>query len=286
MSRHWIKAMFHSTAMVKDYDHAVSRLGELFGLRVLEYGEAPDATIGRRGGMTWVGDNSIEIGQPINDEAPPARFVSRTGGGMHGVAVWVEDFAATTEHLEAHDIRVPVRVDSRFGFSAPRTTGGVQFEWSQFTVKEDPRTGAPEPPFVSPPLLDVTHHAFVGALVADAAATAEQFEMMMELPVVFRSPDAAEGEPQFGLSLGDCVLALYRWDRDSSERLWGHQYERPGVAVVGFRVDDLAEAREKLGSAGVQVLRETPGALVLDPSTTADIGVVLVDRLLPGDPRS
>jgi hypothetical protein len=71
----------------------------------------------------------------------------------------------------------------------------------------------------------------------------------------------------------------------SSQALWGRALERPGVSVLGLRVDDLAAAREALKSAQVGVLRETPGSLVLDPLTTADIGVVVVDDLLPGDPR-
>jgi hypothetical protein len=112
--------------------------------------------------MTWIGDGSIELGEPIVDGAPPDRFVRRTGGGMQGVAVWVEDFDATTEHLAAHGVPMPVVVD-HFGFTSPRATHGIQFEWSDFTVPEDPRAGAPDPPFVVPPLLDVTYHAFVGA---------------------------------------------------------------------------------------------------------------------------
>lgn len=285
MSGHQVKAMFHSTAMVKDYDLAISRLGELFGLRVLEYGEAPEPAIGRRGGMAWVGDNSIEIGQPITEDAPPDRFVKRTGGGMHGVAVWLEDFAASVEHLEAHGVRVPIRLDRGFGFSAPSTTGGLQFEWSEFTVKEDPRAGAIEPPFLTPPLVDVTHHAFVGALVEDPIAVAEHFEAAMGLTIVSRSSDTGPTEPHAIVSIGDCVLALYPLLTARSEELWGHAYERPGVAVMGLRVSDFSAARTALLGAGVRIIRETAHELVLDPSTTADIGIVVVDELLPGDPR-
>jgi catechol 2,3-dioxygenase-like lactoylglutathione lyase family enzyme len=277
--------MFHSTAMVKDYDLVIARLGELFGLRVLEYGEAPEPEVGRRGGMTWIGDNSIEVGQPITEGAPPDRFVKRTGGGMHGVAVWVEDFEATVEHLEAQGVRVPIRLERGFGFSAPRTTAGVQFEWSGFTVDEDPRAGAPEPPFLAPPLVAVTHHAFVGAVVEDPASAAAQFERTLGLPVAYRARDAAPGEPQAVVSLGDCVLALYPLIPEASQALWGRALERPGVSVLGLRADNLGEAREALQSAQVRVLRESPGSLVLDPVTTADIGVVVVEDLLPGDPR-
>ena len=40
MAGHAVRWLFHSTAMVADYDLAVERLGTLIGLRVLEYGES------------------------------------------------------------------------------------------------------------------------------------------------------------------------------------------------------------------------------------------------------
>ena len=63
--RHHVRWLFHSTAMVADYDLAVRNLGTLVGLTVLEYSESTEPGIGRRGGMAWVADNAIEIGQPI-----------------------------------------------------------------------------------------------------------------------------------------------------------------------------------------------------------------------------
>ena len=37
--------------------------------------------------------------------------------------------------------------------------------------------------------------------------------------------------------------------------------------------------------AGVRILREDGGALVLDPAGTGDLEITLIDELLPGDPR-
>jgi catechol 2,3-dioxygenase-like lactoylglutathione lyase family enzyme len=271
VSAHRVKAMFHSTAMVKDYDATVGRLAELFGLRVLEYGEATNPVVGRRGGMTWLGDGSIEIGQPTVEGAAVERFVARTGGGMHSVAVWVDDFGATLAHLEANGVGVPAQVGDpghRFGFSSPRDTCGILFEWSEFTVEEDPRVGAELPPFTVPPLLDVTHHAFVGARVDDPAAAAERLATLLGTPIV------SDGV----ISLGDCVLALLPFV--------AVKHDRTGAALLGLRVDDLAAARPVLAAAGVPITREHEGMLVLDPATTGDVAIALVDHLLPGDPRS
>ena len=286
MTTHRVKAMFHSTAMVADYDRTVARLAELFGLRVLEYSEQPDPAVGRNGGMTWIGDGSIELGQPSVPGAAPDRFVQRTGGGMHGLALWVDDFDATAAHLAARDVPMPVVVD-HFGFTSPRATCGLQFEWSDFTVPEDPRAGAPVPPFVMPPLVDVTHHAYVGALVDEPVVAAEWMAATFGTPVTFRhdAADAGSGAEHAGVSLGDCTLALAPLVPDASAALWGRRHDRPAVVTLGLRVADLEHTRAVLPDAGVVVLREAPGRLVLDPATTGDLQVTLVADLLPGDPR-
>lgn len=281
---HRVRAMFHSTAMVPDYDLAVDRLGELFGLRVLEYSEAENPAVGRRGGMTWIGDGSLELAEPIVEGAAPDRFVRRTGGGMSGVAVWVDDFAATTAHLEAHGVAMAVPL-GRFGFSRPRDTFGLQFEWADFTVDEDPRVGAPVPPFEREPLVRVTHHAFVGAVVDDPVAAARGLASSAGLPVLFEAPDAPPGEPVAAVSLVDCTLVLFALDPDRSTALWGRHHDRPRVSLLGLAVDSLDEVRPALDRAGVSVLREAPHLLVLDPDATGRVEVVLTDSLVPGDPR-
>ena len=186
MTGHAVKAMFHSTAMVADYDLAIDRLGELFGLRVLEYSAATDPAIARRGGMTWIGDGSIEIGEPIVDGAAPDRFVRRTGGGMQGLAVWVDDFETSVAQLAEMGVTMPVVV-GHFGFSSPRTTFGLQLEWSGFTVPEDPRRGAPLPASTRTPLLDATNHAFVGAVVDDPVTAARGLADMFATVVTFEN---------------------------------------------------------------------------------------------------
>ena len=286
MSRHVTKAMFHATAMVPDYDATVARLGELIGLRVLEYSDQTDPAIGRRGGMTWIGDGSLELCEPIVDGAPPDRFVRRTGGGMQGVALWVEDFRATVEQLGRLEAPMPVQLAAGFGFSSPRATAGLQFEWAEFTVDEDPRTGAPEPEFLRSPVLDVTELAFVGAVVEEPLVDARRLAELFGTEITFERPDAPPGALMSGVSLGDCTLALSaRVADDASLALWGRTFDRPRVSLLAVRVRDLDAARSALADADVDVLDERSGMLVLDPSTTADVEIAVVADLLPGDPR-
>ncbi len=284
---HHVRWLFHSTAMVADYDLAVRNLGSLVGLSVLEYGESTEPGIGRRGGMAWAGDNAIEIGQPIT-EGGAAQFVSRFGGGLHSVALQVEDLEATMAHLEAQEVHIAARPRPDMCFTDPRDTGGVFFQWSTFELAVDPRFGGsvPASPATPPPIAPVSEHAYVGALVDDPGAWAERFATLLGTAVTFEHPDAAAGRPEAGVSLGDCTLALFRLSPAESPGLWWRTYERARTHLVALRVDDLDEAADAVAGAGVAALRTGPDLVVLDPAATGGVQIALTGRLLPGDPRS
>jgi hypothetical protein len=282
--RHHVRWLFHSTAMVADYDLAVRNLGTLVGLTVLEYGESTEPGIGRRGGMGWVGDNAIEVGQPIV-EGGAARFVSRFGGGMHSVALQVEDLEATMAHLESQEVHIAARPRPEMCFTDPRDTGGVFLQWSTFELAVDPRFGGARPEPASPVLAPATHHAFVGALVDDPGARADEFATLLGTVVTFEDPAAAPGAPAAGVSLGDCTLALYRLHEAEDPTLWGRAYERACTHLMVLRVDDLGEAAAALAGAGVARIRTEADLVVLDPAATGGVQVALSGSLLPGDPR-
>lgn len=278
-----VRWMFHSTAMVPDYDDAVAKLAELGGLRVLEYSDNPQPEIGRRGGMTWLGDNSIEIGQPTFEGGGADRFVRRTGGGLHSVAVQVADIEAALAHAAAVGIAVAARPMPEMFFTDPRRTDGVFIEWGAFEVHVDPRFGAALPQIEEPPLLDVGHQAFVGAVVTDPVLTAARLAALLGTPVTFEQPDADPGEPHAGVSLGDCTLALYPLPGDDS--LWGTAYAAPRCHLLALSVADLPAAEAALASSAFGIVRSGPTMVVLDPATTGGVQIAIVDRLLPGDPR-
>ena len=96
-----VRWMFHATAMGPSYDAIIDPLARLFGCRVLHDNEVSTPGVERRGGMTWIADNSIEIGQPLGESSPVRRFLERFGGGMHSVAVQVADLDVALERAEA-----------------------------------------------------------------------------------------------------------------------------------------------------------------------------------------
>lgn len=284
---HEVRWCFHTTAMVADYEFTRDVLARLVGSRVLQDHREEDPAIGRRGGMTWIGDNSIELGEPIVPGGAVDRFVQRFGSHMSSIAVQVADTDATVEYLEAHGVRISSRIDHDIVFTDPRTTAGVVIEWYGGVPPDDPRFGWEIPPFSVPPLLDVGAMAFGGAVVESPVAAAERLADLFATEVTFIDPDAAPGNPQAGVSLADMTLALYPLESpDVSRQLWAHVYERPQTNNLGVLVPDLAEARAVLAEAAVPLVRDDGRQLVVDPAATGGIVLVVVDRLLPGDPRT
>jgi hypothetical protein len=286
MGGHRVRWCFHTTAMVADYERTRDALAWLVGSRALEDHVVDDPAIGRRGGMTWIGDNSIELGEPAVAGGAVDRFVQRFGSHMSSIAVQVDDADATVAHLASVGCRVASRVDEVIVFTDPRTTEGIVIEWYGGQAPNDPRFGTPIPPYPVEPLLEVTHMAFGGAVVPSPGSSAERLAEVLGTEVTFRAPGAAPGAPQAGVSLGDMTLALYPLTGAAeSEALWGHVYERAQTSSLGVRVPSLGAALDRLQTAGVPLVRHDDAAIVVDPRATGGVVLVVVDRLLPGDPR-
>lgn len=285
--RHVVRWCFHTTAMVADYERTRDALVRLIGLRVLEDSRLEDPAIGRRGGMAWVGDNVIEIGEPIVAGGAVDRFVQRFGSHMSSIALQVEDLDATLTHLEGLGVRVASRVGAHIAFTNPADTAGIVIEWFDHDEPLDPRFGAPMPPPIPDPLIEVEAMAFGGAVVDDPSTAAVRLSELIGHGVAFSDDGAAPGAPAAGVSMGDCVLALYRrTDHDTSRALWDWSYERAQTCNLGVLVDDLDLARSRLHAGGVAVFRDAADALVISPAETGGVTLVVVDRLLAGDPRA
>ena len=281
-----VRWMFHATAMGPDYDGIFDPLARYFGCRVLHRQQLPEP-VGRDGGMTWIGDNSIEIGAPFGAGSSVATFVDRLGGGMHSVAVQVPDLAATLARLEPLGVEVASRISDEIVFTRPGATAGLVLEWASHVQDDDPRWGAPLPPFVQDPVVNVERMAFVGAIVRDPARDGEHLAEVLDTAVIRYAHDDAVDRPHAALDLGDCLLALYPIPTDgaTSRAVWGGVYERPRCLALGLTAADQGAAERALDAAGVPVHhRAGDGRAVLVAGLP--FPVVLGDRLLRGDPRS
>lgn len=281
-----VRWMFHATAMGPEYDEILDPLARLFGCRVL-HRQQLEEPVGRDGGMTWIGDNSIEIGAPFGEGSSVAAFVERLGGGMHSVAVQVEDVPATLTRLAPLGVEVAARIAPDLVFTRPGGTAGLVFEWSSHVQPDDPRFGAPVPPFVVEPVVNVERMAFVGALVREPAADAERLAEVLDAELVTYDHGDAVDVPHRALDLGDCMLALYPIppDEATSRAVWGGAYGRPRCLALGLSVADQRVAERALAAAGIGVHHRTTDerAVLVD---RLPFPVVLSDRLLGGDPRN
>jgi catechol 2,3-dioxygenase-like lactoylglutathione lyase family enzyme len=285
-----VRWMMHATAMGPDYDAILAPLARLFGCRVMHRWQG-DEPVGRDGGMTWIGDNSIEIGSPYGEGSSVAKFVARFGGGIHSVGLQVDDLAATLHRLELLGVEVAAHIGPDIVFTRPGATAGLLFEWGSHVQEDDPRFGAPELPFLQVPVVPVDRMAFVAALVRDPAVDARRLAELLDTGLVeFGDP----GDPgalgpdvaHTALDLGDCMLALYPVppNAEVSRSIWGGHYDRPRCIALALSVADQSAAEHALAAEHIPLHHRSPhgDAVLVDG---LPFPVILTDRLLPGDPR-
>lgn len=280
-----IKMLWHTTAMGGDYHELLEPLQRLFGASVMHENTSEAVGVGRRGGMVWLGDNSIEIGAPAGERSPVRNFVEKWGGGMHSIALQVDDAEATAERLARLQLTPQVWVEDSIFFSKPKESAGLLLEWSDRHTDDDPRWGYAPKLRLEAPVAPVLEYAFVTAVVANPVAVAERLAGLFETQVLSAKDDAAPNEIGAIVSLEDCLLLLFPMpDEGMSLELWGTDITRNRFHAHGLRVENLADAVSKLASCGIQPVAQIAGMTYLDPDAMP-IPTFLVEELLPEDPR-
>jgi len=87
--------------------------------------------------MLPIGESRIELLEPISDDSPISKFLEKRGGGIHHIAIDVEDIEESLAKLKATGARL-IDEKPRLGaegcliaFVHPATTGGVLIELTQ-----------------------------------------------------------------------------------------------------------------------------------------------------------
>lgn len=280
-----INGLWHATAMAADYDDLLHPLQRLFGAAVMHdhVSEAPG--VGRRGGMIWIGDNSIEIGAPVGERSPVRKFVEGWGGGMHSIALLVDDVHATADRLGDLGLTPQAWIDDHIFFSRPAESAGLLLEWSDRHTDDDPRWGHPTQPPPPSPVAPARQYAFVTAVVNDPPSVAERLATLFGSEVLRVRDDAECDQVAAIVSLVDCLLLLFPMPPEgSSVGLWGSDIRRNRFHAHGIRVDDLDAALDALAAHGVRPTATVDGLVYLDP-TAMPVPTFLVEDLLPEDPR-
>ncbi|MCY4256950.1 MAG: hypothetical protein OXE04_01485 [bacterium] len=280
-----ITMLWHTTAMDADYDKLFGPFQRLFGAISMHDTASDEPGIGRRGGMTWLGDNSIEFGAPVGEQSPVRNFVEKWGGGMHSIAVQVPDAKATAERLLGIGVTPQVWLADNIFFTKPKETAGLLLEWSSHHTEDDPRWGYALNPLPVDPVVPVLQYAFVTAVVQDPLRVAERMADVFGTEVLRSNANASSDEIAAVVSLGDCALVLFGLpDAGHSQQLWGSDITRNRFHAHGLRVDNLPEALAKLAEQGVEPTAQIGGMAYFGPSALP-LPTFVVGELLPEDPR-
>jgi len=117
---------------VEDLDEALAFYERAFGL-VPEYREVVESD-GVEEAMLKVGDTYIQLLQATRDDSPIARFIARSGPGLHHLGFGVRSVSGALEHLRDERVRLideeprPGGGGHTVAFVHPKGTGGVLVE--------------------------------------------------------------------------------------------------------------------------------------------------------------
>lgn len=87
--------------------------------------------------MLPIGESRVELLEPISDDSPISKFLEKRGGGIHHIAIEVDDIEASLAQLKAKGMRL-IDESPRVGaegclvaFVHPAATNGVLLELVQ-----------------------------------------------------------------------------------------------------------------------------------------------------------
>jgi methylmalonyl-CoA epimerase len=116
-------------------DEALKFWGDALGLENVHTETIADQKV--RVAMLPLGESRIELLEPTSDDSPISKFLEKRGGGIHHIAVEVEDIEASLAKLRSRGMRL-IDESPRVGaegclvaFVHPAATNGVLLELVQ-----------------------------------------------------------------------------------------------------------------------------------------------------------
>ena len=127
----------HLGIATKGIDEALKFWSDALGLENVHTEVVEDQKV--RVAMLPIGESRIELLEPISDDSPISKFLEKRGGGIHHIAVEVENIEASLAKLKENGMRL---IDERprigaegclVAFVHPSSTNGVLLELVQTT---------------------------------------------------------------------------------------------------------------------------------------------------------
>ena len=133
------KRVDHIAVAVKDLDKALEFYKNQLGVDLIEIETVSDQ--GVKVAKLDVGNTHIELLEPLGEDTPVGRFISKRGEGLHHICMGVTDIDEGIENLKQCGVRLIDETPkvgaggAKIAFVHPKSTGGVLLELSQ--PKED-----------------------------------------------------------------------------------------------------------------------------------------------------
>lgn len=128
----------HLGIATKGIDEALKFWGDALGLENVHTEVVEEQKV--RVAMLPIGESRVELLEPTSDDSPISKFLEKRGGGIHHIAVEVDDIASSIAQLKAKGMRL-IDESPRLGaegclvaFVHPSASNGVLLELVQ-TIK-------------------------------------------------------------------------------------------------------------------------------------------------------
>ncbi len=125
----------HLGIATKEISEALKFWEDALGLENVHTEEVEDQKV--RVAMLPIGETNIELLEPTSDDSPITKFLEKRGGGIHHIAIEVEDIKKSLEKLKSEGTRL-IDETPRIGaegclvaFVHPKSTNGVLLELVQ-----------------------------------------------------------------------------------------------------------------------------------------------------------
>ena len=125
----------HLGIATKGIDEALKFWSEALGLENVHTEVVEDQKV--RVAMLPIGESRVELLEPTSEDSPISKFLEKRGGGIHHIAVEVDDIVASLAQLKTNGARL-IDEAPRIGaegclvaFVHPAATGGVLLELVQ-----------------------------------------------------------------------------------------------------------------------------------------------------------
>jgi len=125
----------HLGIATKSIDEALKFWSDALGLENVHTETVEDQKV--RVAMLPIGECRIELLEPTSEDSPISKFLEKRGGGIHHIAVEVDDIGATLAELKSRGMRL-IDEHPRLGaegclvaFIHPAASGGVLLELVQ-----------------------------------------------------------------------------------------------------------------------------------------------------------